>query len=264
MRTLRIASLLFLPVVAFAQYYNGLQPTGTNSQKVFKYSSSTTYYAAGWSDVYHTSVWSAFTVTPTTSPVTSCSRPSSFASEAGESPVITDSDYTGTGYDRGHMTPNAAMAYWRGCTASNATFITSNLCPQIHGFNAGVWEKLESKIAGLNGGSSFQYGLIKKGLTVWVYCGPVLASTDAKVGTKKIDVPSKFWKTVIWKDSTGAIKTCSWIFKHDATITSSSYMNYTTTIRNIQSLTGLTLVASGSALLDQCDKTAFTTAAGTW
>ena len=262
MRILRIAGLLMMPALAWAQYYGGLQPTYNKTQKVFKYSSSNVYYAVGFSDVTHTSVWSAFTVTATTSPNTTCTRPSSFASEAGASPVITDGDYTGTGYDRGHMVPNAAMAYWRGCTASTATFITSNLCPQIHGFNAGVWEQLESKVAGINGGSSFTNGLIKKGNTVWVYCGPVFASSDLKVGTKKIDVPAKFWKTIIWKNSAGAIKTISFMFNHDATIPSANYMSYTTTIRAIQTATGLNLVAAGSALLDQKDTTAFKTDAG--
>lgn len=262
MNFLRIGALLLLPTLAWAQYYNGLQPTYNKTQKVFKYSSSTTYYAVGWSDVTHTSVWSAFTVAPTTTPTTTCTRPSSFASEAGESPVITDSAYTGTGYDRGHMVPNAAMAYWRGCTASNATFITSNLCPQIHGFNAGVWEKLESKVAGLNGGTSFTYGLIKKGLTVWVYCGPVFGTNDLKVGSKAIDVPAKFWKTLIWKDASGVTRTLSFMYNHDATIPSANYMNYTTTIRAIQTATGLTLVSAGSALLDQKDTAAFTAAAG--
>lgn len=262
MRTLRIAALLLAPVLAWAQYYNGLQPTCTKTQKVFKYSSSTLYYAVGFSDTTHTALWSAFTVTATGSPTTTCSRPSSFASEAGESPVITDSDYTGTGYDRGHMVPNAAMAYWRGCTASNATFITSNLCPQVHAFNAGVWEKLEEKVAGINSGSSFTQGLIQKGNTVWVYCGPVFASGDAKVGSKKIEVPAKFWKTVIWKNSAGQIHTLSWMFNHDGTIPAANYMNYTTTIRAIQTATGVTFVAAGSALLDEKDTTAWTTDAG--
>jgi len=262
MRILRPLSLLLLPTLAWAQFYGGLQPTSTKTQKVFKYSASNVYYAVGFSDASHTSLWGAFTVTATTSPNTSCSRPSSFASASKESPVITNSDYTGTGYDRGHMVPNAAMAYWKGCTASNATFITSNLCPQIHGFNAGVWEELESKIAGINGGSSFTNGLIKKGNTVWVYCGPVLASSDKTVGTKKIEVPGKFWKTVIWKNSAGTIRTLSWMFNHDASIPSANFMNYTTTIRSIQTATGLKLVANGSALLDQKDVSAFKTDAG--
>jgi len=111
MRTLRFLCLLLLPTLAWAQYYGGLQPTSSKTQKVFKYSTSNVYYAVGFSDTSHTSIWSAFTVTATTSPNTSCSRPSTFASEAGASPVITHADYTNSGYDRGTMFPNAAMAY---------------------------------------------------------------------------------------------------------------------------------------------------------
>ena len=262
MKILRVAGLLMLPAFAFAQYYNGVQPTYNKTQKVFTYNASTVYYAVGWSDVTHTALWSAFTVTATGAPTTTCTRSGAFASEAGESPVITDSSYTGTGYDRGHQVPNAAMAYWKGCTANAATFITSNLCPQLHGFNAGVWEKLEEKVAGINGGSSFTNGLIKKGNTVWVVCGPVFATGDKTVGSSKIEVPAKFWKTVIWKNSAGVIHTLSWMFNHDATIPSANYMNYTTTIRAIQTATGLTLVPAGSALLDEQDTAAFTADAG--
>jgi endonuclease G, mitochondrial len=153
------------------------------------------------------------------------------------------------------------MAYWQGCAAGEATFVTSNLCPQAHGFNAGVWERLEERIAGLDRGGSFRRGLIRTGRTVWVYCGPVFAAGDRTIGTRRIEVPSGFWKTVLWQDVAGSVRTLSFLFKHDAALPASGLLDHATTLRAVQKATGLRLVPEGSALLDRRDLEAFRAAA---
>ena len=49
-------------------------------------------------------------------------------------------DYKKSGYDRGHMAP-AADFRWS-FDAMNDTFYLSNMCPQTHAFNAGIWSDL--------------------------------------------------------------------------------------------------------------------------
>jgi endonuclease G len=75
-------------------------------------------------------------------------RPDRFASD----PAIGDSprheDYSRSGYDRGHMCPAYAEFSRFGPEGMSATFVTTNICPQIHGLNAGRWEDLEAMIAG--------------------------------------------------------------------------------------------------------------------
>lgn len=53
------------------------------------------------------------------------------------------SDYN-PNYDRGHMCPSADRLYTQ--EANNQTFYYSNMSPQSHAFNAGIWMYLESKV----------------------------------------------------------------------------------------------------------------------
>ena len=50
----------------------------------------------------------------------------------------------GSGYDHGHICPSEDRKYSR--ESNDQTFYLSNMQPQIHGFNAGVWETMESKM----------------------------------------------------------------------------------------------------------------------
>ena len=51
-------------------------------------------------------------------------------------------DYKGSGYDRGHLCPAAAMRIDQ--TAMDETFYFSNMSPQKHVFNGGKWKELEA------------------------------------------------------------------------------------------------------------------------
>ncbi|MCG8210687.1 DNA/RNA non-specific endonuclease, partial [Tenacibaculum finnmarkense] len=51
--------------------------------------------------------------------------------------------YKKSGYDRGHLCPAADKKY--SVEAYNETFYTSNVTPQRHSFNAGIWLRLEEK-----------------------------------------------------------------------------------------------------------------------
>ena len=54
-----------------------------------------------------------------------------------------DSDYRGSGYDRGHMCPAADNKYSE--QAMTECFYFSNMCPQLHSLNGGDWKELEEK-----------------------------------------------------------------------------------------------------------------------
>lgn len=55
---------------------------------------------------------------------------------------VTPHDYARSGYDRGHLCPSAD----RDATEemNSATFLMTNMVPQLHELNAGPWEKLEA------------------------------------------------------------------------------------------------------------------------
>lgn len=65
---------------------------------------------------------------------------------------VRHSDYTNTGYDRGHMCPAQDRSSSK--EAMRLTFVLSNICPQVHSVNAGSWkvtENEERKIARAHG-----------------------------------------------------------------------------------------------------------------
>ena len=51
------------------------------------------------------------------------------------------SDYTRSGYDRGHMAPAGDMKWSE--TAMQESFYMSNVCPQNRNLNRGDWKDLE-------------------------------------------------------------------------------------------------------------------------
>lgn len=55
---------------------------------------------------------------------------------------ITPNDYTGSGYDRGHVCPNADRYSSR--EAADSTFVMTNMTPQTGDLNRGPWQKLEA------------------------------------------------------------------------------------------------------------------------
>ena len=65
--------------------------------------------------------------------------------EVPEKHQVVHSDYTKTGYDRGHLAPAAAMKW--SFHAMNDSFFMSNIAPQIGaGFNQGIWKSLERRM----------------------------------------------------------------------------------------------------------------------
>lgn len=243
-----LLSACFLP----AQYFQGHVPSTRKTVDVFEYKSedaSTTFFAVGYSNKSRTPAWTAFEIEEPGPPNLDCERAGRFGPEDRADPVITHGDYQSSGYSRGHMVPNAAMAYWRGCEGNKATFITSNIVPQLQAHNGGVWEALESAIAGKKGnGRKFAQGLIGRSKHVWVFAGPVFwgRSTDLeKVSpSKQIWFPTAFWKTVIWVNGEGEFNTCSWLIPHRANIPKKSYMEFTVSIQDIYRKTGVNVLST--------------------
>ena len=66
--------------------------------------------------------------------------------------LVGKDDYAGTGYDRGHMCPSAHRTASE--EANVATFVMTNMQPQLHTLNAGPWKSLETwerKLASTSG-----------------------------------------------------------------------------------------------------------------
>lgn len=97
----------------------------------------------------------------------------------------TPEDYRNSGYDRGHLAP--AGDFKLNAEAMSETFFMSNMSPQIHEFNAGIWEQLESRVREWT----------KQRGKVYVVTGPVLEDGLPTIGQKnKISVPKEYYKVI--------------------------------------------------------------------
>ena len=92
------------------------------------------------------------------------------------------SDYARSGYDRGHLAPNADMPTR---SAQAESFSLANMVPQLHENNAGVWAGIEGSVR----------QLARDEGELYVVSGPAFIGTELKqVG--HVLVPTHLWKVV--------------------------------------------------------------------
>ncbi|WP_111894927.1 DNA/RNA non-specific endonuclease [Acinetobacter sp. MB5] len=102
-------------------------------------------------------------------------------------------DYRGSGYDRGHMSPNADMPTK---TSQYDSFSLANMVPQAPKNNQEVWRKLEEATRSL---------VKKQKQEVYVVTGPVFTGQRLKtIGKGKVIVPTAVFKA-IYMPKTGVV-----------------------------------------------------------
>lgn len=95
------------------------------------------------------------------------------------------SDYTNSGYDRGHLCPAADMKFSK--DAMYESFYMSNVSPQVPGFNRGIWKKLENQVR----------NWVQNKDSLYVVTGPIFNdSTFTIIGDNKVKVPAYFYKVL--------------------------------------------------------------------
>lgn len=102
-------------------------------------------------------------------------------------------NYKKSGYDKGHLCPAGDMEF--AINAYNDTFFTSNISPQIHDFNGGIWNRLEQKT---------RYWATKYD-GVYVITGGVLQPSLKTIGKEEVSVPNYFYK-ILLDNSNGEYK----------------------------------------------------------
>ncbi len=184
-------------------------------------------YAVGYSDTLGNPVWAAYRVADMKTVPAARPRPDRFEVDRRTVARISHDDYTGSGYDRGHMAPNHAIATRHGEAAQRETFLMSNIVPQLHELNAGLWKTLEMKIA-----SSYpaRYG------EVWVITGPIFGTQPPRL-RGRVAVPEAFYLIII-DEIEGRLRTLAFIIPQEEA-RGSEAARYLTTIAEIQHRTGL-------------------------
>ncbi|WP_043582531.1 DNA/RNA non-specific endonuclease [Geminisphaera colitermitum] len=184
-----------------------------------------TAYVVGYSDVLGNPVWAAYRMSDISPLPEPAARPETFDVDARTIARITPGDYTGSGYDRGHLAPNYAIATRYGEKAQRETFLMSNIIPQRHSLNAGLWKQLEMKIA-VNYPARFG--------EVWVLAGPVFGPKP-KTLRGGVAVPEACYMIVL-DESDGRLRCQAFIFPQNA---EGDMGRYLVTIDEIEQRTGL-------------------------
>ena len=96
---------------------------------------------------------------------------------------VLTSDYSGSGFDRGHMTPSGDRT--RSIADNSATFLMTNIIPQLGDNNQGPWEDFESYLRSLAQG----------GNEIYIFSG-VLGNAGT-IAQGRIVVPQFTWKVVV-------------------------------------------------------------------
>ena len=185
-------------------------------------------YTVGYDDRLPGPRWSSYRVFPC--PEVRRERPSSFRSDPRTTARVTTSEYVRSGYDRGHLAPNYAISVCHGEEAQRETFLLSNIVPQLHGLNAGLWKDMEQRI---------MKRYVPRYGTVWVQVGPVFTDPpDRRFG--RIPVPTSFWMVISeYDESARGIRAIAYLVPHEEKWRDPELTRYVVSIRRVEELTGL-------------------------
>jgi endonuclease G, mitochondrial len=153
---------------------------------------------------------------------------------------IKPSDYTGSGFDRGHMTNSEDRS--RSPEDNIQTFLMTNIIPQSPDNNQGVWVQLENycrqlvrsgKELFIISGGHGQGGIGKNGL-------------KATVGHGKVLVPAVTWKVILVLDKPNSgvagvdrnTHTIAVIVPNKQGIKFDPWQQYITSVKDVERLTG--------------------------
>lgn len=96
---------------------------------------------------------------------------------------VQDNDYSGSGYDRGHMCPSGDRT--NSVPNNSATFLMTNFVPQLSANNQGPWEELES----------YCRTLAAQGNEIYIVTGPY--GSIGTIAQGRVTVPQYTWKVVL-------------------------------------------------------------------
>jgi len=152
---------------------------------------------------------------------------------------VTPSNYTNSGFDKGHMCPSADR---NGSVADNsATFLMTNMIPQAPNNNQITWGNLED----------YSRTLANSGNELYIYSGPYGQGGTGRNGTfstitNSITVPAKTWKIIVVLPNgsndisriTSTTRVIAVVMPNNQTCNAYAWSYYRTTVDNIETLTG--------------------------
>jgi len=130
-------------------------------------------------------------------------------------------DYTGMGYDRGHVAPAADMTF--DAKAMSESFYLTNMMPQVPGNNRGIWKYLEENV---------RYWAQVKG-EVYVITGALFEGQQKMMN--KVAIPSHVYKIIIDPKTGSQI---AFLFPNEK-LDPKLIDNYSVSVESIEQRTGI-------------------------
>ncbi|MBV5277849.1 MAG: DNA/RNA non-specific endonuclease [Campylobacteraceae bacterium] len=160
-------------------------------------------YMVGYSDIRGNPLWVAYKLKHVPYHAPHLKRPDNFSMDIRNLTFIKSSDYTNSGYDRGHMAPNHAISVLYGKAAQEETFLMTNITPQKANLNQKIWQKLEEME--LN-------KFTEEFKEVWVYTGPIFNKETQRLKSSFfVEIPDAFYKIFIGIKEDKSVRALSFI-----------------------------------------------------
>lgn len=149
---------------------------------------------------------------------------------------VTPGDYSEPVYDRGHMCPSGDRT--KSVPDNSATFLMTNMIPQLPANNQGPWAKLEDYL---------RVTVVAAGNEVYIISGGVgTAGTIGATQQNRVTVPATTWKVVlILPNGTNDVSRVSrntrafGVIMSNVSISQSApWQNFRTTVDAVEALTG--------------------------
>lgn len=125
--------------------------------------------------------WAISVITPITSNTCSVSRGSFYADP--DISTAKPTDYTNSGYDRGHLSPNDDNTW--SYEAERNSFSMANIAPQRPSFNRGPWKQIETYLRKISISNNYTFEIIT---------GTIIPQTPVRLGNSGPAIPTHFWK----------------------------------------------------------------------
>ena len=194
-------------------------PTSTTGQIVHHEA-----YSLSYSEAHEQAEWVAYELKKSHLSNTNFKRPYFEIDPSVKTGAADWRNYKNSDYDRGHLCPAGDRNYSQ--SAHDETFLTSNISPQDHEFNSGIWNTLEQKT---------RYWASKYD-GVFVVTGGILKGTMKTIGTEKVSVPNHFYK-IILDSNQGKIKMIAFLMPNKDS--NRPLYEFVVSVDSIESLTGI-------------------------
>jgi len=144
-----------------------------------------TYYSLSYNEKFEQANWVYYTLTDEMVNGGGVERSNKFkVDQMVPSGSAKSSDYTKSGYDRGHLCPAADMGF--SLASMEESFLMSNISPQAPDFNRGIWKELETEVR----------KWAKKERKIYIVTGPVFKDNKGTIGADQVLVPGYFFKII--------------------------------------------------------------------